>query len=89
MIKFYTLITLIFVHNNYCQSFALLINRYNKRPLGRPRCRRKENIKIDLSETELKGVDWVQLAQDRSYFKHDKEISFSLKGGEILDHLNY
>jgi hypothetical protein len=30
-----------------------------KRPLGRPRCRRENNIKIDLS------MDWIDLAQDR------------------------
>jgi hypothetical protein len=36
-----------------------------KRPLGRPRCRWIDNIKIDLLEIGLSVVDWTGLAQDR------------------------
>jgi hypothetical protein len=36
-----------------------------KRPLGRPRRRRKANIRMDLRETGWEGVDWMHLAQDR------------------------
>jgi hypothetical protein len=36
-----------------------------KRPLGRRRCRRVDNIKMDLSEIGLNVVDWIGLAQDR------------------------
>jgi hypothetical protein len=32
------------------------------RPLGRPRCRRVDNIKIDLRETGWYGMDWIDLA---------------------------
>jgi len=32
--------------------------------IGIQRHRRGENIKTDLKETERKGVDWIQLAQD-------------------------
>jgi hypothetical protein len=35
------------------------------RPLGRPRHRQVENIKVDLAETGWGGVDWIGLAQDR------------------------
>jgi len=35
-----------------------------KRPLGRPRHRWEDNIKMDLQEVGCGGVDWVQLAQD-------------------------
>jgi len=35
-----------------------------KRPLGRPRRRWEDNIKIDLREVEA-GGDWMELAQDR------------------------
>jgi hypothetical protein len=34
-----------------------------KRPLGRPRCRWEDNIKMDIRETGIDGV--IQLAQDR------------------------
>jgi len=36
-----------------------------KRPLGRPRRRRKNNIKMDLREIGIDGANWIQLAQDR------------------------
>jgi hypothetical protein len=34
-------------------------------PLGRPRCRWIDNIKMDLLEIGLNAVDWTGLAQDR------------------------
>jgi hypothetical protein len=36
-----------------------------KRPLGRPRRRFMDNIKMDLLEIGLNVVDWIGLAQDR------------------------
>jgi hypothetical protein len=36
-----------------------------KRPLGRPRRRWEDNIKMDLRETGIDGANWIQLAQDR------------------------
>ena len=36
-----------------------------KRPLGRPRRRWEDNIKMDLREVRCGGVDWIELAQDR------------------------
>jgi hypothetical protein len=36
-----------------------------KRPLGRPRLRWIDNVKIDLLDKGLSVVDWIGLAQDR------------------------
>jgi hypothetical protein len=36
-----------------------------KRPLGRPRHRWEDNIKMDLQEVGRGGGDWMELAQDR------------------------
>jgi hypothetical protein len=36
-----------------------------KRPLGRPRRRWENNIKLDLRERVIDGANWIQLAQDR------------------------
>jgi hypothetical protein len=36
-----------------------------KTPLGRPRRRWEDNIKIDLQEVECGGMDWIELAYDR------------------------
>ena len=35
-----------------------------KRPLGRPRRRSEDNIKMDLEEVRCGGIDWIDLAQD-------------------------
>jgi hypothetical protein len=40
-----------------------------KRPLGRPRCRWEDNIKIDLREIGWGGMDWIDLAQDRDQWR--------------------
>jgi hypothetical protein len=40
-----------------------------KRPLGRPRRRWVECIKIDLREIGWDGVDWMEVAQDRDQWR--------------------
>ena len=35
-----------------------------KRPLGRPRLRWEDNIKIDIQEVGCGGMDWIELPQD-------------------------
>jgi hypothetical protein len=39
-----------------------------KRPLGRPRHKWEDNIKIDLKEIGWEGVDWIYVAQDRDWW---------------------
>jgi hypothetical protein len=46
--------------------YRLLVRKpEGKRPLGRSRCRRIDNIKMDLSVIAWGGVDSIGLAQDR------------------------
>jgi len=40
-----------------------------KRPLGRPRHRWKDNIKMGIQEVECGGMDWIDLAQDRDRWR--------------------
>jgi hypothetical protein len=40
-----------------------------RRPLGRPRHRWEENIKMDLQEVGCGGMDWIDLAQDRKRWR--------------------
>jgi hypothetical protein len=40
-----------------------------KRPLGRPRRRWEDNIKMDLREIGWAGIDWINLAQDRDHWR--------------------
>jgi hypothetical protein len=46
--------------------YRVLVGRpEGKRPLGRPRRRWEDNIKLDLREMGIYGANWIQLAQDR------------------------
>jgi hypothetical protein len=44
---------------------ALMGKPYGKTPLGRPRRRWEDNIKMDLQEVGCEGMGWIDLAQDR------------------------
>jgi hypothetical protein len=46
--------------------YSVLVGRLEgKRPLGRPRRRWEDNIKMDLREIGIDGGKWIRLAQDR------------------------
>jgi hypothetical protein len=47
------------------ESRILMGKPEGKRPLGRPRRRWVDNIKMDLKEIGWVGIDWIELAQDR------------------------
>ena len=40
-----------------------------KRPLGRPRLRWEDNIKMELQEVGCGGMDWIELAQDKDRWR--------------------
>jgi hypothetical protein len=47
-------------------AYRVLVGRpESKRPLGRPRCRWDDNIKMDLWEIGIDGVNWIRLVQGR------------------------
>jgi hypothetical protein len=51
-------------------AYMILVGKpEGKRPLGRPRRRWMDNIKMDLREIEWDGVDWIELAQDRDQWR--------------------
>ena len=40
-----------------------------KRPLGRPRCRWEDNIKVNLQEVGCGVINWIELAHDRDRWR--------------------
>ena len=40
-----------------------------KRPMGRPRRRWEDNIRMDLEEIGINAGNWVNSAQDRNYWR--------------------
>jgi hypothetical protein len=46
--------------------YRLLVGKpEGKRPLGKPRCKWIDNIKMDRLEIGVSVMDWIGLAQDR------------------------
>jgi hypothetical protein len=51
-------------------AYNILVGRpEGRRPLGRPRHRWEDNIKIDLGEIVSGDVDWIHWAQDRDRWR--------------------
>jgi hypothetical protein len=51
-------------------AYRILVGKpEGRRPLGRPRCRRVDNIKIDLREIGWNGMEWIDLAEDRDQWR--------------------
>jgi hypothetical protein len=50
-------------------AYRILVRRpEGRRPLGRPRRRWEDNIKLDLQDVGW-GMDWIELAQDRDRWR--------------------
>jgi hypothetical protein len=51
-------------------AYRILVGKSEgKRPLGRPRYRWVDNIKMDLREVAWDCMDWIDLTQDRDQWK--------------------
>jgi hypothetical protein len=51
-------------------AYRLLVGKPDrKRPLGRPRLRLVDNIRMDLGEVGWGNVDWIGLAKDRNRWR--------------------
>jgi hypothetical protein len=48
-----------------CVYRVLVGSPEGKRPLGRPRRKWDDNIKMDLRDIGIDGTNWIRLAQDR------------------------
>jgi hypothetical protein len=45
--------------------WVLVMRLERKRPLGRLRLGWEDNIKMDLQKVVIRGMDWIELAQDK------------------------
>jgi hypothetical protein len=51
-------------------AYRILVGKpEGKRPLGRPRHRWVNDIKMDLRKIEWDGMDWIDLVQDRDQWR--------------------
>jgi hypothetical protein len=60
--------------------YRVLVGRpEGKRPLGRPRSRWEDNIKMDLREIGIDGANWIQLPQDRVQWRYFLKTVMNLR----------
>ena len=50
-----------------------------KRPLGRPRRRWEDNIRMDLEKIGINAEKWVDSAQDRDYWSSPVNAALNLR----------
>jgi hypothetical protein len=47
------------------RAYRILVEKLEKTPLRRPRCRWDCSIRMGLKKSGWEGMDWIDLAQDR------------------------
>jgi len=62
-----------------CVYRVLVGKPEGKRPLGRPRHRWEHNIKLNLQEVKCKGMDWIDLAQDKERWRALVNVVMNLR----------
>jgi hypothetical protein len=61
-------------------AYRILVGKpEGKRPLGKPRHRWLDNIKVNLREIEWGGMDWIDLAQDRHQWRALVNMAMNLR----------
>ena len=61
-------------------AYKVLVEKpESKRPLGRPRCRWEDNIKMDLREVGCDPGDWIALAEDRDQWRAYVRVVMKLR----------
>ena len=61
-------------------AFKILAGKpTGKRPLGRPRRRWEDNIRMDLEEMGIDAGNWVDSAQDRNYWRSLVNATLNLR----------
>jgi hypothetical protein len=70
-------------------AYRVLVGKHEgKRPLGSPRCRWKDNIKVDLQELRCRAMNWIDLAEDRDRWRAlvnaVMNLRISLNAGNFL-----
>jgi hypothetical protein len=58
---------------------VLVVRPVGRRPLGRPRRRWEDNIKLDLRDIGIGGANWIWLAQDRVQWRASANMVMNLR----------
>jgi hypothetical protein len=68
------------------KAYSILVGKpERKRPLGRPRHKWVDSIKMDLREIGWNDMDWIDLAQDMDQWRALVNMVMNLQVHKILD----
>ena len=59
------------------------------RPLGRPRCRWDDNIRMYFKEIGINTRNWIDSAQDRNYWKVLINAALNLRDSQAIERASY
>ena len=62
----------------------LVATAEEQRPLGRPRCRWEDNIKMGLQEVGWRGMDWTDLAEERAMWSAVMKLRVPQNAGNFF-----
>ena len=69
-----------YIQNDGRSAFKILTGKpTGKRPLGRPRRRWEDNIRMNLEKIDINAGNWVYSAQDRDYWRHLVNAALNLR----------
>jgi hypothetical protein len=69
-------------------TYEVLVGKQlGERPLKRYRCKWKDNIKMDLRETEWRDMDWIHLPQNREQWRALVNMAMNLRLNKILGNI--
>jgi hypothetical protein len=67
-------------HGEVRNTYKVLVrNPEGKRPLGRPRRRWEDNIRMELGEIRWEGVDWIHLALETDEWRALMNMEINLQ----------
>ena len=67
------------------RAFKVLTGKYiGKRPLGRPRPRWEDNIRMNLKETGINTRNWANSAKGRGYWKVIVNTALNLRVAKVI-----
>jgi hypothetical protein len=62
-------------------AYRILVGRpEGRRPLGRPRRRWEDNIKMDLKDVGWGGMDWIDMAEDKDRWRALVNVVMNFQG---------
>ena len=73
---------------SFKSQIVVIIIPIGKRPLGRPRGRWEDNIRMDLKVVGINGRNWVDSAQDRDYWRALVNVALNLRVPYAMELVN-